>query len=271
MTCVAKGPVLVRSAVWDIGVSSTVRPDPGAQTALRLRPLRAALWGASGAAGSEVLRQCLTEPRIGQIVAFTRRPLAIDPRDRPRVAEVHIADFLDMSEHRDALRDVDVAFWCLGVSQLAEPKKEGYRRVTRDFALASATILREESPDATFHFLSGLGAARNGCSPVMWGRVKGEAELALARLGLGRLVVWRPTFIHAVAGRERPTRGDRMAERLYFRFIPLLTISTVNLAQAMLQSTLEGQGQGAKTYGPWQINRIARAYRASSKQGQERW
>lgn len=271
LACVTEGPVLER--IGTMGVSSTVRPNPGAQTALRLRPLRAAVWGASGAAGSEVLRQCLTEPRIGEIVAFTRRPLAIDPRDRARVVEVHVADFLDMTQHRGALRDVDVAFWCLGVSQLAEPKKEGYRRVTRDFALASATILREESPDAIFHFLSGLGAARNGFSPVMWGRVKGEAELALARLGLARLVVWRPTFIHAVAGRERPTRGDLMAERLYFRFIPLLTISTVNLAQAMLQSTLQAQaqGHGAETYGPWRINRIARAYRASSQQGQERW
>lgn len=170
-----------------------------------------------------------------------------------------------MNEHRPALRNIDVAFWCLGVSQLHEPKKAGYRRVTRDFTLASATLLQQESPDATFHFLSGLGAARNGWSPVMWGRVKGEAEQALIELALSRLFVWRPTFIHAVAGRERPTRGDLLAERLYFRAIPLLTISTVNIAQAMLHTTFHAEG--AKTYGPWQINRIARAYRESQKQG----
>jgi hypothetical protein len=78
-------------------------------------------------------------------------------------------------------------------------------------------------------------------------------------------VVWRPTFIHAVAGRERPTRGDMLAQRLYFRAIPLLTNSTVNIAQAMLHTTF--QDLGAKTYGPWQINRIARAYRESRNQG----
>jgi hypothetical protein len=235
------------------------------------RPLRAALWGGSGAAGAEVLRQCLAEPRIGEIVAFTRRPLSIAERDRARVDEVHVEDFLDMTGHRRALSHIDVAFWCLGVSQLTEPRKDGYRRITRDFTVASATLLRELSPTATFHFLSGLGAARNGLSPVMWGRVKGEAEQALVDLQLARLVIWRPTFIHSVVERERPTRGDLTAERLYFRAIPLLTVSTVNIAHAMLHTTFQGPDggdQGAKTHGPWQINRIARAYRDSAKQGQ---
>jgi uncharacterized protein YbjT (DUF2867 family) len=223
------------------------------------------LWGGSGAAGAEVLRQCLADPRIGDIVSFARRPLQLEPSERARVTEVHVADFLDMSEHRAALRNIDVAFWCLGVSQLHEPKKAGYRRVTRDFTLAAASVLQAESPDVVFHFLSGLGASRKGWSPVMWGRVKGEAEQALVNLALARLVVWRPTFIHSVAGRDRPTRGDIMAERLYFRAIPLLTNSTVNIAQAMLHTTFHDQG--AKWYGPWKINRIARAYRESLNQG----
>lgn len=227
-------------------------------------PLRAALWGGSGATGAEVLRQCLADGRIGEIVAFTRRPLQLDERQRARVTEVHVEDFLDMSQHRDALRNIDVAFWTLGVSQLHEPKKAGYRRVTRDFTVASASVLKQASPDATFHFLSGLGASRIGLSPVMWGRVKGEAEQALIDLGLSRLVIYRPTFIHSVAKRERPTRGDMMAELLYFRAIPLLTVSTVNIAHAMLHTTFQATSdKRAKTYGPWQINRVARAYRQS--------
>jgi uncharacterized protein YbjT (DUF2867 family) len=210
------------------------------------------------------LRQCLADRRIADIVVFTRRPLQLEERQRARVTEVHVEDFLDMRKHLDAMRNIDVAYWCLGVSQLHEPKKAGYRRVTRDFTVASATVLKEASPDVTFHFLSGLGASRIGLSPVMWGRVKGEAEQALIDLGLSRLLIYRPTFIHSVVKRERPTRGDRTAELLYFRAIPLLTVSTINIAHAMLHTTFHPDRElRAKTLGPWQINRVARAYRQS--------
>lgn len=248
-------------------MSPSDRENVGSQRNLRGLPLRAAVWGGSGAAGAELLRQCLADERIGEIVAFTRRPLKLAGHERARVREVQVDDFLDLSKQRSDLRNIDVAYWCLGVSQLHEPKKPGYRRVTRDFTVAGASALREESPNVTFHFLSGLGAARNGLSPVMWGRVKGEAEQALMELGLSRLHIYRPTFIHSVAGREKPTRGDLLAERLYFRFIPLLTVSTRNIAQAMLHNTFEDdQASGANTYGPWAINRIASAYRAAANE-----
>ncbi len=227
--------------------------------------LRVALWGGSGAAGSEVLRRCLLEPRIDEVVAFTRRPLPCAEAADPRVQQVLVQDFLDLRSHAHAMRRIDVVYWCLGVSQLTEPDPAAYRVVTRDMAVGAAELLQRESPHAVFHFLSGLGAARNGFSPVMWGRMKGEAEKALAGLGLPRLVVWRPTFIHAVAGRERPTRGDRTAEMLYLRAIPLLTNSTVDIAQAMLHTTFHDEGD--KTYGPWGIIRLARAYRNRESQG----
>jgi uncharacterized protein YbjT (DUF2867 family) len=225
------------------------------------RALRVAVWGGTGAAGAEVLRQCRADTRIGEVVAFTRRPLAEEHRATP---QVFVSNFLDMSPHRRALQGFDAVYWCLGVSQLAEPNTQAYRVVTRDYAVAAAEALREESPSAVFHFLSGMGAARNGFSPVMWGRVKGEAERALQAVGLRRLVVWRPTFIHSVAGRERPTRGDRLAEALGFRVIPLLTNSTVNIAQAMLHTTFSEDGDA--THGPWNIERFGRAYRRAREQ-----
>jgi uncharacterized protein YbjT (DUF2867 family) len=189
--------------------------------------------------------------------------MSSDDRAGARVEQVQVDDFLDVTPHRRALRQIDVVFWCLGVSQLHAPDAETYRLITRDYAVAAAQVLQQESPNAIFHFLSGLGAARNGLSPVMWGRLKGEAEKALAEVGLRRLVVWRPTFIHAVAGRERPTRGDRMAELFYLRAVPLLTNSTVDIAQSMLHTSFDADDCGDRTYGPWKINQIARAYRRS--------
>ncbi len=228
------------------------------------RPLRVAVWGATGAAGREVLRQCVADARVGEIVAFVRRPLA---EEHAGISQVQVADFLDMRPQRAALRGFDAVYWCLGVSQLHEPNATAYRVVTRDYAVAAAQVLLEESPNAVFHFLSGMGAARNGLSPVMWGRVKGEAERALSEVGLRRLVVWRPTFIYSVAGRERPTRGDRLAVALGFRVIPLLTNSTVNIAQAMLHTTFHEEGD--VTHGPWDIERLGRAYRRAQVEVRE--
>lgn len=223
-------------------------------------PLRVALWGGTGAAGSELLRRCLADPRIGEIVAFTRRPLPEDLKNA-RVQQVLVRDFLDMAPHRRVLRNIDVAFWCLGVSQLTEPNPDAYRVITRDYVVEAARVLQQESPDSVFHFLSGLGAAKNGFSPARWGRIKGEAEKSLESVGLRRLVVWRPTFIHSVVKREKPTRGDRTAELLYFRAIPLLTNSTVDIAQAMLHTSFLDGAANQETHGPWNIVRIAGRYR----------
>ena len=238
---------------------NTARKDRNGEQLPRSAGVRVAIWGATGAAGAEVLRQCLAEPRVGEIVTFSRRPLQCE--ESARIKQVHVDDFLDWKPHALTLRRIDLAFWCLGVSQLTEPDPRAYRVITRDFAVAAARVVQRQSPDAAFHYLSGLGAAKNGLSPVMWGRAKGEAEKALSEVGLRRLVVWRPTFIHSVAGRERPTRGDRMAELLYFRAIPLLTNSTVDIAQAMLHTSFHDEGD--RTYGPFGIVQIARKYRRS--------
>jgi hypothetical protein len=108
-----------------------------------------------------------------------------------------------------------------------------------------------------------MGSARNGFSPVMWGRIKGETEKSVAELGFRRLVVWRPTFIHSVVEREKPTRGDQTAHALGFRFIPLLTCSTVDIAHAMLHTTFHEDEARDRTHGPWNIGQIAREYRRS--------
>jgi uncharacterized protein YbjT (DUF2867 family) len=258
-TCIARYAVISPTAVMP--QQNIAREDRAVDKPPRSVGLRVAIWGATGAAGREVLRQCLANPRIGEIVTFTRRPLECDEHERTRLEQVLVDDFLDLAPYGDALRNLDLVFWCLGVSQLTEPDPQAYRVITRDFAVAAAQAIKDHSPNAVFHFLSGLGAAKNGLSPVMWGRAKGEAEKALGEVGLRRLMVWRPTFIHSVAGRENPTRGDRMAELLYFRAIPLLTNSTLDIAQAMLHTSFTDEGD--RTYGPWGIIQLAKQYRRS--------
>jgi uncharacterized protein YbjT (DUF2867 family) len=226
-----------------------------------VRPLRVAIWGATGATGSELLRQCVRDPRIGEITAFLRRPLDAAV---PSVTQVMLRDFLDLDAVQDALNGLDVAYWCLGVSQSAVPDEERYREITHAYALTAARALLANSPQAAFHFVSGWGADPTGRSRMMWARVKGQTELDLQTVGLSRVTIWRPGYIHVVGGRKAPLLADRLAWLVspLLRIIPGVANTTINIAHAMLH-VADGEGRSGPV-GPREIDRLARAYRAAS-------
>ena len=163
--------------------------------------LRVVLFGATGAAGSGVLRQCLDNPRVAEVVAVTRRPLNVESS---KLTEVICRDFLDLAPLSEHLTGVDACFYCLGVSQTQVPDPARYREITYDYALAAARSLLLHSPAHTFHFLSGSGADPSGRSRILFARVKGETEVALQELGLAGIVCWRPGYIHPLHPREKP-------------------------------------------------------------------
>lgn len=226
------------------------------------RRLLVAIWGATGATGRELLQRCLRDRRVAGVLALTRRSLSLES---PRLKEVLVDDFLDLSPLREELRGIDVAYWCLGVSQSAVPDEGNYRQITRDYTLAGARTLLQESPDAEFHFVSGMGADRTGRSRLMWARIKGETEASLLALGMRRLVIWRPGFIRVPGGRAAPSVAERLAAWLspLLRLLPNMTNTTVRIAQAMLAET-ERPGPGA-TFSARDINRLARGSRASRR------
>jgi uncharacterized protein YbjT (DUF2867 family) len=222
--------------------------------------LAVAIWGATGATGRELLLHCLQDERIGEVRAFTRRSLSLKS---PRLKQVPVDDFLDLSPFGEELSGIDVAYWCLGVSQSAVPDESKYREITHDYTLAAARMLLRESPDAEFHFVSGMGADRGGRSRMMWARIKGETEASLLTLGLRRLVIWRPGYIRVIGGRSAPSAMDRLATVLspLLRVLPNMTNTTVDIARAMLAET-EKPGLSA-TFSPKDITRLAHAHRAT--------
>ena len=133
--------------------------------------MRVALFGATGAAGSGVLRQCLADARVTEIIAVTRRPLGVAS---PKLTEVIWSDFLDLEPLAKRLTGLDACFYCLGISQTQVPDPARYREITYDFTMAAAQTLLRHSPAHTFHFLSGSGADPTGRSRILFARVKGE-------------------------------------------------------------------------------------------------
>jgi uncharacterized protein YbjT (DUF2867 family) len=202
---------------------------------------RVAIFGASGAAGSEVLRVLLHDPRITEVFSLSRRPAT---ETHPKLRDLLCADFLDLSSLAPSLRGLDACFYCLGVSQsqVSDPKE--YRRITYEYTMAAARVLRAESPGLTFHFLSGQGT--NPTGRLNWARVKGETELAVQQMGFQGAICWRPAYIHNETPRAGRQWIERFARTIYpaLKGIRSLSITGEALGQAMLQATLEGLRSG---------------------------
>jgi uncharacterized protein YbjT (DUF2867 family) len=193
------------------------------------------LFGATGLAGGGVLRACLDAPDVGEIRAVVRRSTGV--RDR-KLREIIHDNYLDYSGIANAFAGVDACCFCLGVSVSQVPDEAGYRRIHQAFPLAAAQMLRERSPNATFHYLSG-GRARVD-SRWMWARVKGEAERDL--MEQFDAPCWRPAMIDGEPSSSQPrlTIALRPLLRLIFKPFRSTYIMNTDIGRAMLEATRHG-------------------------------
>jgi len=225
--------------------------------------MRVILFGASGMVGSGVLLECLDDPEVESIVSVVRQATG---RTHPKLRELVHEDFLDYVPICEHFAGADATFYCLGVSSVGM-KEADYRRVTHDFTLAAAKEIRAESPFSTFCFVSGAGTDATGRGSVMWARVKGETENALAKMGFKGAYMFRPGYI-------QPMRGARSKTALYqgiynvvgvlyplFKSIaPSYVTTTVDLARAMIEAAHSGYSRTVLE--TLDVNRLAQQYRA---------
>jgi uncharacterized protein YbjT (DUF2867 family) len=192
-----------------------------------------AIVGATGMVGGYVLRYALDHPSVGLVTVIGRRKLGIS---HPRLKEVLHQDFADCTALAGALSDQNAAVFCLGVYTGAVPDAE-FRKITVDYTVEFARVLRASSPDAGFSFLSGMGADQTGRSRVAFARYKGEAEKALLAAGFPRLYIFRPAYIYPVKARVEPNSSYRLLRAIYpvFRMLfPNQVIPADDLARAMV-------------------------------------
>ena len=196
--------------------------------------MRVLVFGATGAAGGSVLNACLAAPAVDEVRTLTRRAIA---RPHPKLRAIEHADFLDYAPVAEAFDGLDACLFCLGISATQVPDEAPYRRITHDFALAAARTMKDRSPAAAFHFISGRGTAFD--SRFMWARVKAETERDL--IAEVAAVCWRPGFIdgETSAGSPRLYQWLKPLSRLFAPF-PGLYVKGEDIGRAMLQATTEG-------------------------------
>jgi uncharacterized protein YbjT (DUF2867 family) len=194
---------------------------------------RLVIVGASGMVGGYALRYSLEHPAVARVTAIGRRTLGIS---HPKLREILHGDFKDCSALAAPLSGQDAAVFCLGVYTGAVSDAE-LRRVTVDYTVEFARVLRGSSPEAAFSFLSGSGADPTGRSRVAFARYKGEAENALLAAGFRRVCIFRPAYIYPVEPRREPNLSYRLLRAIYplfKRLFPNQVIPSDDLARTMV-------------------------------------
>src|SRR5258708_22925598 len=142
--------------------------------------------------GGYALRYLLEDAAVGGGTPIGRRTLGFS---HAKLTEILHPDFADCSGLAGALSGQDAAVFCLGTYTGAVPDAE-LRRITVDYTIEFARVLRASSPNATFAFLSGSGAESTGRSRMAFARYKGEAENVLSAAGFPRGGRLPPPSIH---------------------------------------------------------------------------
>jgi uncharacterized protein YbjT (DUF2867 family) len=204
---------------------------------------RLVIVGATGMVGGDALRYALDHPAVGAATAIGRKPTGLAHQ---KLKEVLHQDFADCSALAGVLSDQDAAVFCLGVYTGAVPDAE-LRRITVDYTIEFARVLRGSSPNATFAFLSGGGADPTGRSRMAFARYKGEAEKALSAAGFPHVYIFRPAYIYPVQPRREPNVSYRLLRAIYpaFRVLfPNQVIRADDLARTMVDVAVRGFGEG---------------------------
>jgi uncharacterized protein YbjT (DUF2867 family) len=227
--------------------------------------MKVILFGATGMIGQGVLRECLLDAGVSEVLSVSRRPGGVS---HAKLRELIHADFTDFSAVAGQFAGFDACFFCLGVSSRGMGEA-AYTRVTHDFAMAAAEPMARLNPGMTFVFVSGMGTDSTEKGRLMWARVKGKAENALARLPFKAVYMIRPGYIQPMHGARSSDRATRFMYFFMRPFYPLWKLlfrryvtTTETIGKAMLRVAREGWPDRIL-----ESNGINAAGAASAKQG----
>jgi len=193
--------------------------------------------GATGMVGEGVMLECLKDPLVEKVLSVSRRPCG---HTHPKLEECLVQDFMKLSEVEAQLTGYQGCFYCAGVSSVGMSEAD-YTRVSYDTPLAFATTLARLDPNLVLTYVTGAHTDSSEQGRVMWARVKGKAENALARLPLRAAYSFRPGLMEPVPGQKNLKRSYRFLMVLLplFRlFLPSLSLSEVG--RAMLRCVSNG-------------------------------
>jgi len=201
------------------------------------------IFGASGMVGQGVLRECLLDSGVDQVLSVGR---SASGSTHTKLSDVMLADITRLDGVADALRGYDACLFCLGVSSAGMSEKR-YTELTYDLTLNIARTLVALNPAMRFVYITGAGTDSSEKGRSMWARVKGRTENALLALPFKSAHVLRPAIIQPLHGIHSKTALYRLAYvllapfmTLFKRFLPGYFTTSEQMGRAMISLARNG-------------------------------
>lgn len=199
--------------------------------------MKVILTGATGMVGEGVLLECLENPAVTQVLSVSRRSCG---HQHLKLSECLVPDFRDLNAVEQQLSGYDACFYCAGVSSVGMNEAD-YTKITYDTPLHFAQVLMRLNPGMVLVHISGGHTDGTEQGKIMWARVKGKAENALARLPFRGVYNFRPGLMKPTPGQKHIKTAYKPIKVLYplFNlFLPGLTLTQVG--QAMIKCVQHG-------------------------------
>jgi nucleoside-diphosphate-sugar epimerase len=198
--------------------------------------IKVIITGATGMVGEGVLFECLQNPAVSEVLIINRRHYDMQ---HPKLKELIVSDFFELSKFSDSLQRYDACFFCAGISSVGM-KEDKYTCITYDTTLAVAKALLGVNSNMVFTYVSGAQTDSSEKGRMMWARIKGKTENDLAKLGFKGEYNFRPGVMQPFP--------DQKNWKLFFKFIvkiiklvaPKNVLSMQEVGQAMINAVTVG-------------------------------
>jgi uncharacterized protein YbjT (DUF2867 family) len=189
----------------------------------------AALIGATGLVGQNLLSQLLQDKRYQKVWVYARS----EPDNKHPKLVWKQGDLLSEALFEAGIPAEDV-FCAIGTTRAKTPDLEKYRAIDYGIPVRAAQM-GLKGKMRSFLVVSSLGA--NAQSSFFYPRLKGEMEQALLAMQIPKLHLFRPSFI---LGERKETRwGENIGKALFAFLAPIIPsryrgLSAEKIAKAMV-------------------------------------
>lgn len=159
--------------------------------------MRAMVLGATGAVGSEVVRQLLLHDTWKMVRVLARAEAAVShPKLQWYVGDLFSDEFI--ASHLDGITHI---FVCVGSTKKKTPDREIYRAIDYGIPVRTASLA---STRDVYHMLVVSAIGANPKSKIFYSRMKGEMERDVAASSIPRVDFFRPFTIIGQRPDRRP-------------------------------------------------------------------
>lgn len=196
-----------------------------------MNPATATVIGATGLIGSHLVELLSGDDHFTKVRIIARRM----PERVPQGAEVRVIDFEDPDAFRSAVEGSDALFCAVGTTRKkVNGDMDAYRKVDHDIPVNAAQHCRDTGC-GRYLLVSSVGASSKTGNFYL--KFKGDAEDAIAAIGIKSVSIFRPSMLMGNRNESRPAEeiAKILSAPLAFLFpVKYRPIKGLDVARAMV-------------------------------------